>query len=84
MRKGSKQRVAPTVRGFRSSFTDWVSEQTDFAKEIADKALAHKLSNRVEGAYRRTDFFEKRRALMAAWAAHVDSGHVSHAVAFER
>ena len=58
-----------TVHGFRSTFTDWSSEQTDFPKEVADKALAHKLPNKVEAAYRRTDFFEKRRALMAAWAA---------------
>ena len=62
-----------TVHGFRSAFTDWVAEQTDFPKEVADKALAHKLPNRVEAAYRRTDFFVKRRELMALWAAHLDS-----------
>jgi integrase len=61
-----------TVHGFRSSFTDWAAETTDFAKEIADKALAHKLPNRVEAAYRRTDFFDKRRKLMAKWAAYLD------------
>jgi integrase len=65
-----------TVHGFRSSFTDWVAEQTNFAKEVADKALAHKLPNRVEAAYRRTDFFEKRRELMAEWAAYIHSGTV--------
>lgn len=57
-----------TVHGFRSSFTDWAAEQTDFPKEVVDKALAHKLVDRVEAAYRRTDFFERRRQLMAAWA----------------
>lgn len=57
-----------TVHGFRSSFTDWAAEKTDFPKEVADKALAHKLSNQVEAAYRRTDFFDKRRDLMALWA----------------
>lgn len=61
-----------TVHGFRSSFTDWSSEQTNFPKEVADKALAHKLPNKVEAAYRRTDFFEKRRKLMAAWAEFLD------------
>lgn len=60
-----------TVHGFRSSFTDWAAEQTDTPKEIADKALAHKIPNAVEAAYRRTDFFEKRRALMALWTGHV-------------
>jgi integrase len=60
-----------TVHGFRSSFTDWAAEQTDFPKEIADKALAHKVPNAVEAAYRRTDFFDKRRILMDQWAAFV-------------
>lgn len=57
-----------TVHGFRSSFTDWAAEQTEFPKEVVDKALAHKLVDRVEAAYRRTDFFERRRRLMADWA----------------
>ena len=62
-----------TVHGFRSAFTDWSSERTRFPKEVADKALAHKLPNKVEAAYRRTDFFEKRRHLMARWAEYLDS-----------
>lgn len=59
-----------TVHGFRSSFTDWAAERTEFPKEVVDKALAHKLVDRVEAAYRRTDFFERRRELMLAWAEH--------------
>ena len=60
-----------TVHGFRSTFTDWAAECTDFPKEVADKALAHKLSNKVEAAYRRTDFLEKRRSLMKHWADYL-------------
>lgn len=60
--------VPVTVHGFRSSFRDWVADKTDFPREVAEAALAHTLENKVEAAYRRTDFFEKRRALMAAWA----------------
>jgi integrase len=63
-----------TVHGFRSSFTDWAAEQTDFPKEVADKALAHKIPNAVEAAYRRTDFFDKRRVLMDQWATFVTKG----------
>ncbi|HEU4962143.1 MAG TPA: integrase arm-type DNA-binding domain-containing protein [Sphingomonas sp.] len=59
---------AITVHRFRSSFTDWAAEKTSFPKEVVDKALAHKLPDRVEAAYRRTDFLERRRKLMAAWA----------------
>jgi integrase len=57
-----------TVHGFRSSFRDWVAEMTEYPREIAEAALAHTLQNKVEAAYRRTDYFEKRRAMMDDWA----------------
>ena len=60
-----------TVHGFRSSFTDWAAERTRYPKEVVDKALAHKLVDRVEAAYRRTDFFDRRRKLMLEWARYV-------------
>ena len=60
-----------TVHGFRSSFTDWAAERTRYPKEIVDKALAHKLADRVEAAYRRTNFLERRRALMLSWARFI-------------
>ena len=58
-----------TVHGFRSSFRDWVAEATNTPGEIAEAALAHTVPSAVERAYKRTDFFEKRRRLMDAWAA---------------
>ena len=58
-----------TVHGFRSSFRDWVGEETDFPREIAEAALAHQVGNAVERAYRRGDALEKRRGLMVAWEA---------------
>lgn len=61
--------LAVTVHGFRSAFRDWVAEQTDYQGEIAEAALAHTVSNKVEAAYRRTDFLDKRRLLMRDWAA---------------
>ena len=63
-----------TVHGFRSAFTDWAAEATDTPKEVVDKALAHQLPDRVEAAYRRTDFLAKRRGLMEAWADYAGSG----------
>lgn len=57
-----------TVHGFRSSFRDWSAEQTSFPPEWAEAALAHTLPNKVEAAYRRTQFFDQRRKLMSAWA----------------
>lgn len=41
---------AITVHGFRSTFTDWAAEKTRTPKEVVDKALAHKLPDRVEAA----------------------------------
>jgi integrase len=59
-----------TVHGMRSSFRDWAAEKTDFPREICEAALAHAVGG-VEGAYLRTKHFDKRRALMEAWAGYV-------------
>jgi len=56
-----------TVHGFRSSFRDWAAERTGFPAEVAEMALAHTVSDKVEAAYRRGDLFQKRRQLMEAW-----------------
>jgi integrase len=57
-----------TVHGFRSAFRDWAGNETDFARELAEAALAHVIGDKAEQAYRRGDALEKRRALMEAWA----------------
>jgi integrase len=59
-----------TVHGFRSTFRDSVEEATSFPGSVAEAALAHVVGDKVEAAYRRGDLFEKRRKLMAAWAAY--------------
>ena len=56
-----------TTHGFRSSFKDWATEQTDFSTEAIELALAHTVGNKVEAAYRRGDLLEKRRLLSKAW-----------------
>ena len=63
-----------TVHGFRSAFRDWAGEETNFPREIAEAALAHRIGDKAEQAYRRGDALEKRRALMAAWAGHCETG----------
>lgn len=67
-------KLAVTVHGFRSAFRDWVAEQTDYTGEVAEAALAHTVANRVEAAYRRTDFLDKRRLLMRDWAVFCKGG----------
>jgi integrase len=66
------QRVEPgiTSHGFRSTFRDWVAEQTNFPSEVAEMALAHAVGDKVEAAYRRGDLFEKRRQLAETWARY--------------
>jgi integrase len=57
-----------TTHGFRSTFRDWVEEQTDASRAVAESALAHTIGDAVEAAYRRGDLFEKRCTLMAQWS----------------
>jgi len=69
--KGYVDRVnkRPAVpHGLRSTFRDWIAEKTQYPGEMAEVALAHRINNVVEAAYRRGDMVEKRRAMMAAWA----------------
>jgi integrase len=56
-----------TVHGFRSCFRDWCGDRTHFERDVVEAALAHKIANQVEAAYRRSDALEKRRQLMLAW-----------------
>lgn len=62
-------RVA-TAHGFRSSFRDWASE-SGYARDLAERALAHTIKNQSEAAYHRTDLLEQRREMMEAWAKFV-------------
>ena len=39
--------------------------------ELAEAALAHKVGNKVERAYARSDLFDRRHALMDAWANYM-------------
>jgi integrase len=71
-----------TAHGFRSSFRDWAAERTGFPAEVAEMALAHTVSDKVEAAYRRGDLFQKRRQLMDAWARHCATVRIGAATVF--
>lgn len=51
-------------------------------REVAEMALAHTVSDKVEAAYRRGDLSAKRRRLMEEWARHCEftkgTGKASH------
>jgi hypothetical protein len=57
-----------TAHGLRSTFRNWVAEETDFPGEPAEMALAHSVGSVVERAYKRSDLIAKRREMMEAWA----------------
>jgi integrase len=66
-----------TVHGFRSTFRDWAGECTNFPRELAEMALAHRIFQgddgrevgaKTEEACRCGDMLAKRRKLMEAWA----------------
>jgi len=59
-----------TPHGFRSAFRDWAAETTNYPNDVCEQALAHTVKNKVEAAYKRTDHFERRVALMNDWARY--------------
>lgn len=63
-----RMKVDAVPHGFRSTFRDWAAEKTDYPNEMAEMALAHTISDKVEAAYRRGDLLEKRRQMMQDWA----------------
>lgn len=67
----SKRPAVP--HGMRSTFRDWVAERTHFPGEMAEVALAHRIGNAVEAAYRRGDMIEKRRRMMGEWEAFLST-----------
>lgn len=62
-----------TVHGFRSTFRDWVEEETAFPDKLAEAALAHKVGDETELAYKRGDVLKKRRKLMDAWQSYSET-----------
>ena len=63
-----RMEVDAVPHGFRSTFRDWVGDCTNHPRDVAEFALAHKLSDKVDASYRRSDALEKRRQMMEEWA----------------
>lgn len=64
--------IQTTPHGLRSAFRDWAAECSDQPREIAEYALAHIEGSAAELAYRRTDYFDRRRKLMEDWALYLN------------
>lgn len=63
-----RMKVDAVPHGFRSTFRDWCAERTNYPREVAEMALAHRIPDAVEAAYRRGDLYAKRARLMDEWA----------------
>jgi integrase len=59
-----------TTHGFRSTFSDWAGDATNFQRGVIEMSLAHSIGNATEAAYRRGTALAKRRELMQAWATY--------------
>ena len=59
------------THGFRSSFRDYAAEQTHTPHEVMEAALAHRIKDKAEAAYARSDLFDKRREPMESWARYL-------------
>ena len=59
------------AHGFRSTFTDWVADDSSVSVEAAEAALAHLPDSDTRKAYRRNDLLKPRRPLMQKWADYV-------------
>ncbi len=66
--------MASTVHGFRSSFRDWASENTDASHAVMELSLAHDVGSGVVQSYARSDLLERRRELMQQWADYLCLG----------
>lgn len=69
-----RREIHARPHGFRSSLRTWMAEATDAPREVAEACLAHVTAGKVEAAYRRTDFLERRRVLMERWGDYCSCG----------
>ncbi len=72
-----------TVHGFRSSFRDWVAEETNHPSDVAEMALAHTVENKVIGAYKRGNLLDKRRRLINDWEDYCHEVYTSNVVSIK-
>jgi integrase len=59
-----------STHGMRSTFRDYAGDETEAAWEVAEAAIAHRVGNETEQAYRRRDALVKRRKLMEEWSSY--------------
>lgn len=71
-----RMEITGTAHGFRSTFKDWARENTSYADEVSELALAHVNSDATRVAYARSELLDKRRLLMTEWEKFCLEGRV--------
>ena len=71
--------IPATLHGFRSSFRDWCGDSGQ-SREVAEAALAHRIPNKTEAAYARTDLYQRRGELAQAWSRYIGTDRGSNVV----
>lgn len=64
------QKASATVHGFRSSFSTWGAENGQ-DETVVEHCLHHLTGNSVSRSYNRSDYVDRRRALLTAWGEFV-------------
>jgi integrase len=60
------------AHGMRSIASTTLNEQ-GFDGDIIESALSHQEQNEVRKAYNRTQYIERRKALMHWWSEHIEN-----------
>ena len=60
-----------TVHGFRALFST-ITNEAGFNPDAIERQLAHRERNQVRAAYHRSEYLPERKAMMQAWADHLD------------
>ena len=66
--------IQATPHGFRSTFRDFISEETNHSRDVAEMCLAHQIPSETERAYRRKDLLKKREECLKDWETYCLTG----------
>lgn len=61
-----------TGHGFRAMARTILHQELEFAPEVIEHQLAHRVSDSLGAAYNRTKFIKQRRIMMQRWADYLD------------
>ena len=83
LKMGYNGDLKATVHGFRSTFSDWGTQQSAqlpdgrtvrvFTEDLLEWGIGHVVGSPAARAYKRYDMFDERKPLMDEWAAYLTS-----------